>query len=585
MPDTLTLKLAHINDTHSHFEPSRIQFTLNHQHEPQPIYVHTGGCARIKAQLDKARNQAEQNGQEFIFLHGGDSFQGTLYFREFQGEANATLLNQLQPDAMVLGNHEIDGGNGPVREFLDRINFPLLAGNMDLTAEPDSAMALKGHKNLKYFQPEDQCADVIIREYQGTQVAIFGITLDMMRDIARPDPGTEFINAQQVTQNTVAKLHQQGIVHIIVLSHLGLPADKMLAEQVDGISLIVGGHSHTLQGDFSALGLSNIPYGAMVNDTPIVHAGKYSETIGLADITFDHLGRVTHLTGNNYFMLSREFSRKTGQPFSQSEHEAITKQLQQQNGILWDDEDAAVAQLIQTRYRPSIDALENQIIALVPNELVHSRLPSKLLPNGSQLAPWVGRAMYKAAKQQDSRIDFALHNAGGVRQSLSSGALSMADVLGRMLPFELPLVTYQIRGRFLYEVLESAINTATNNSVVGTGTGSFPYTYGLRYSYDGRKPIGQRITKLEVMQQKQWRPLQPDSLYTGVSTTYTAAGKEGYQPLLQMEWSQIMSCTTLPGAFAHFVTDADAWQEPLPPNVHYTSHMTTTEPTAQLTEK
>lgn len=67
MPDTLTLKLAHINDTHSHFEPSRIQFTLNHQHEPQPIYVHTGGCARIKAQLDKARNQAEQSGQEFIF--------------------------------------------------------------------------------------------------------------------------------------------------------------------------------------------------------------------------------------------------------------------------------------------------------------------------------------------------------------------------------------------------------------------------------------------------------------------------------------------------------------------------------------
>ncbi len=70
-----------------------------------------------------------------MLLHAGDCFQGTLYFSLFKGEANAELLNELRPDAMALGNHELDMGNEPVGKFIREIEFPLLAGNWNLSRE------------------------------------------------------------------------------------------------------------------------------------------------------------------------------------------------------------------------------------------------------------------------------------------------------------------------------------------------------------------------------------------------------------------------------------------------------------------
>ncbi|MCF1427692.1 MAG: bifunctional metallophosphatase/5'-nucleotidase [Shewanella sp.] len=573
MTPRLLLKLAHINDTHSHFEPSRVRFTLPTDNEPLSVYAFSGGYARIQTLLREARQQARQCHQDFLFLHGGDSFQGSLYFREFKGAANADMLNRLNPDAMVLGNHEIDGGNAPVRRFLDAITFPLMAGNMDLSSEAESELALKDHPRMLDYDRQTHTARVLLKPLGDRQLALFGITLEQMQEIAHPDPSTEFHSAIDVTRRTIAQLHRQGIKHILVLSHLGLDGDRILAQAVDGISLIVGGHSHTLQGSSHTLGKPALPYGERVNNTPIVHAGKYAETLGLADIEFALSGEVTSLCGQNLFMLDDRLQDSNGQPLSAKQYSDVNKRLAVNAAIRYVPDDDELANLLATRYRPKIDELERQIVTLVPWDMQHTRLPSKRLPHGSELAPWVSRAMYSRAKLQNKRIDFALHNAGGVRDSLSHGQLTVADVLGKVLPFDLPLVAYQIRGRFLYAAIESAINAATNNGIQGTGTGSFPYTYGLRYEYDGRRPAGQRIVSLEVMQQKAWRILEFEQLYIGVSSQYTISGKEGYGPLLNSEWRQFMDSLTLPGAFMEYVRSGDVWADPVSPNVHYTSHL------------
>ena len=568
------LKLAHINDTHSHFEPNRIQLEIPLNNQTYKIHTHSGGYARLSAQIKKARLQAFDSDQPFLFLHAGDSFEGTLYFREFKGSANADLLSRLQPDAMTLGNHEIDAGNAPIRAFLDQVNFPLLAGNMDLTKEnnPDSAK-LKDHVQLFDYDAANKTAKVLYKPFYDTQLAIFGLTLDQMAEIANLDAGTEFVNAIETAANTINKIHQQGIKHIIVLSHLGIDSDRVLAEKTNGISLIVGGHSHTLQGDFSELGLSNMPYGETVNGTPILHAGKYAETLGLADIEFDALGKVTKLQGHNYFMMDEQFIVQSTDNVNDATYQALKQKIQQHYGILSCEEDAQICSIIECAYRPAINAMESQILTYLPREMQHTRLPSRKLPNGSEVAPWVTRSMYQEAKLLDSSIDFAIHNAGGVRESLSKGNLSLADIYGKLLPFEIPLVKYQIHGIFLYQTLESAINSATNNSVKGTGTGSFPYTYGLRYFYDGRNPLGQRLTKVEVMQNKVWRTLETNQLYTGVSSSYTAAGKEGYFPLLNCLWQKEIEALTLPSAFVNFITKHHDWYQSIAPNVNYIGHL------------
>lgn len=571
------LKLAHINDTHSHFDASRIQFTIDTQPKELTLYSHTGGYARIAYQLKQARAAAKDNQQSFLFLHGGDSFQGTLYFNEFKGKANSDLLNMLQPDAMVLGNHEIDAGSEPVVDFLNDIRFPLMAGNMDLSQEcQQKKVRLGGHRNLLDFDPVSQTAKVLLKPLQDRQVAIIGITLDQMKEIARPDEDTHFVSAIQTTRRTVTQLKAQGIDHIIVLSHLGLDQDKVLAAEVDGISLIVGGHSHTLQGDFSALGLSNMPYGERVNDTAIVHAGKYAETLGIADILFDGKGKVLELTGGNYFMLDQQFILQASDDVSPQDYQDVRLTLESHPLILWDGEDSRVQNQILQKYRPSLDALNNKILGFVPKSLVHTRLPSKALPHGSEIAPWVSRSMYQETRELGINVDFALHNAGGVRQSLDKGELSLAEVIGRILPFDIPLVTYEIQGQYLFQMLESAINAATNNSVIGTGAGSFPYTYGLKYFYDGRQALGQRIIKLELLRvvagKQLWQRVDAAAYYTGVSSSYTTSGKEGYFPILQAIWQRDVEGLTLPGAFTRFISKTQILDEVLEPQVHYTSH-------------
>ncbi|QQX81705.1 5'-nucleotidase C-terminal domain-containing protein [Shewanella sp. KX20019] len=578
MTSNYTLKLAHINDTHSHFDANRLQFTFTEQQQELTLYTHSGGYARIGYQLSQAKLSAKAKQQSFLFLHGGDSFQGTLYFNEFKGKANSDLLNLLKPDAMVLGNHEIDAGNGPVLDFLNDIQFPLLAGNMDLSQESlDKKARLACHPNLYDYDNDSQTAKYILKPLQDKQVAIVGITLDQMKEIARPDEDTHFINAIETTRRTVTKLHAEGIYHIIVLSHLGLDQDKILAQEVAGISLIVGGHSHTLQGDFRELGLSNIPYAERVNNTPILHAGKYAETIGIADVTFDDKGSVISLNGANYFMLDQQFILQAGEgEVSADNYLAIRAKLDANPAIYWDGEDSVVQQTILKKYRPSLDALDNQILGFVPRNLVHTRLPSKALPHGSEIAPWVSRSMYQETTKIGIEVDFALHNAGGVRQSLNKGQLSLAEVIGRILPFDLPLVTYQIQGKYLFEMLESAINAATNNCVIGTGAGSFPYTYGLKYFYDGRQTLGKRIVKLEIMRKvdgiAQWLDVEPQQHYIGVSSAYTASGKEGYSPILQSNWQRSVEQLTLPSAFIRFVSRAETLAEVIEPQVHYTSH-------------
>ena len=575
-----TLKLAHINDTHSHFDANRIQFTIYEQQKELTLYSHTGGYARIAQQLKHAKLAAKDNQQSFLFLHGGDSFQGTLYFNEFKGKANSDLLNMLQPDAMVLGNHEIDAGNEPVLDFLNDIDFPLMAGNMDLSQECQQKTArLANHPNLLDLDPLTQTAKVLLKPLQDKQIAIIGITLDQMTEIARPDDDTHFISAIETTRRTIVKLKACGIDHIIVLSHLGLDQDRVLAEAVDGISVIVGGHSHTLQGDFSAVGLSNMPYGERVNNTVIVHAGKYAETIGLADITFDAHGRVINLSGGNYFMLDQQFILQASHDVSPQDYLNVRQTLDSHPLILWDEEDSEVQARILEKYRPSLDALSNKILGFVPRNLVHTRLPSKALPHGSEIAPWVSRSMYQEARELNISVDFALHNAGGVRQSLDKGNVSLAEVVGRILPFDIPLVTYEIQGKYLFQMLESAINAATNNSVIGTGAGSFPYTYGLKYFYDGRRALGQRIIKLEVLRMKDgkplWLPLAPEAYYIGVSSSYTTSGKEGYYPILKANWQKDIEGLSLPEAFIRFISKAQCLNESLEPQVHYTSHRLT----------
>ena len=193
---SVRLTLAHINDTHSYFEPQPLQLQLNIDGKSISPYVSNGGFARIATRAKQLKEKALDQKRDFLFVHAGDSFQGTLYFSLFKGMANSDMLNTLGIDLMALGNHELDTGNGPVADFLDRIQFPLLAGNWDLSCElKTKPHHLNGRENLFSYLPDKKCARWLTRLVDEEPVAIFGLALDKMADIANVDPDTPFINA------------------------------------------------------------------------------------------------------------------------------------------------------------------------------------------------------------------------------------------------------------------------------------------------------------------------------------------------------------------------------------------------------
>ncbi|WP_432459040.1 bifunctional metallophosphatase/5'-nucleotidase [Agarivorans sp. QJM3NY_25] len=530
-----SLYLAHINDTHSHFEASMVHFKINIQGEDYRLEAQCGGYARIATAVAQLRQEAKQQRCPSLFLHAGDSFQGSLYFSQFKGLANVRLLNRLAPDAMTIGNHEFDLGNAPVAQFIEQANFPLLAGNMDLSQEDQNkAHPLAPHNNLYRYDNSRKIAQYLLKPLADKQLAIVGITHDLMHQIGCPDSDCSFLNAIETTRATIEHLHHQDIQHIIILSHLGYQADVELAKAVNGISLIVGGHSHTLTGDFSSLGLNSCEQGpAWVNDSLILQAGKHAESIGLAKLGFNREGKVTHMDGGISFLLSENWQAFVNeQPVTPPQHQAMQHYLSGSRFFSHYSAEPKMQTLIDRDYRPAVEKMHQQVITTVPQSLFHTRAPTVDFPQGSEVSPLVCAAFYWVANQH-SPTDFALHNAGGVRVSLKTGPLTKAEICGRLLPFEIAIVSYLIKGADLAIVIEGAIDNAYSNGIVGTGDGSFPYFHRLRYRYQAELPQGQRVSEIELYQGEQWQAMESEKAYRGVSSAYTLAGKEGYHGLLQ----------------------------------------------------
>lgn len=556
---SVKITLAHINDTHSYFEPQPLQLQLTIDGKALSPYVSNGGFSRIATRVKQLKAAAIQNNREFMFVHAGDCFQGTLYFSLFKGKANSDMLNALGIDMMTIGNHELDMGNEPVATFLDRIQFPLLAGNWDLSNEIQTKThRLNGRSNLLSYQASDQTAPWITHIIDDEPVAIFGLSIDKMADIANVDIDTPFVNAFETALKTVKSIQRSGINKIILLSHLGFEGDCDLAEQVDGISLIVGGHTHVLQGDFSDLGLKkDVEYGLKVNDTYIVQAGCHAQALGHCDIDFNADGSVNMFNGKNELLIGRRLciDKTLLTTHDDPLHDKANLYLAQHNNVIVCKKDLQLQRLLLDKYIPKVRELQNTVIATITNNMRHIRIPDE---NGSsEIAPLVAESFVHKMNEQGHKVDFAIHNAGGVRSSLNSGNISVADIAGKLLPFVVPIGIYRIKGKYIAQALEGAINNATNNGVIGSGSGSYPYTHNLKFNYHNDRPIGKRISKLRIdTKDNGWQSIDQETIYCGSSSAYTMKGKEGYDALTMMEDKGVITQYSMADCFIFFIKNS-----------------------------
>ncbi|MDX1266021.1 MAG: bifunctional metallophosphatase/5'-nucleotidase [Oceanisphaera sp.] len=540
-----TLTLAHINDTHSHFDPTDARLKLGNQ----AVYTRLGGYPRLLSEVKTLRQQAELNDQPLLFVHGGGAWQGTGYFKLNRGAMNADLLSQMQLDAMALGNDEFSLDNGRLSAFVQNVNFPVLAANLDASQDPD----LNGLDNLKPY---------VLYAFDGSKkkrvervkdagkrpvVAVMGLVLEDMANLNSNSGKLRFEREVDSAQRTVRALREQGVKYIVAVTHLGLERDQRLARKVNGIDLIVGGHSHSLLGDFSNLGWgSGEPYARRFNNpdglgtTCVVQAGQFAQAMGQVSVTFTPDGRVSRCEGGNTLLSDNVFYRdiRRGEKYrlSEAQQQRLRAAIEAEPNIRMVAEDAALRAHIDEQYRPALAKAYGDEVGHVPLPLTHVRLPVE--GRGSQVAPlvaasqlyWVNTPEVQAVTGR--RADFALVAAGSVRNSLEPGVLKEGNVGLELLPFANPISLVSLTGRQVAGLLLETINAALPSAA---DRGSFPYGAGLRYIFNETSRGRGYLNRIEYLDNGQWQRIEPDARYQVALNGYHASGNEGWNTLFDSQ--------------------------------------------------
>lgn len=507
------LTIAHLNDTHSHLESSQVNLLFDGEKTRTTI----GGFPRIATKV----KQLKQDNKNFLLLHAGDALGGTLYYSLFKGAADARLMNMLPFDAFTIGNHEFDDGNENLASFLKALQVPAISTNIIPAATDDLSSLIKPY---------------LIREIDGEQLGIIGLTIvKKTKESSRPAASVLFSDEITSTQSAVNALHKKGVNKIILLSHYGYENDLVLATEVTGVDVIIGGDSHSLLGDFSAFGLaSSGSYPTRVlssNGEPVcvAQAWQYSLAIGKLDVTFDAAGVVTSCAGQTSLLLGDSFKRKNKNGKRvEVEGLARAKVYAQISGsplleIVKDDPDVAA---VLATYSKQLEPLKHEKIGTAGETLHHSRIPGIAyngvnLSLGSDIAPIIAKGFYDLSL----RADAAITNAGGVRVSVEQGEITV-DTAYTLLPFSNTLVEFEMTGSEIKSVLEDAVA----NALHGNSSGAFPYAYGLRYAVSAKSEKGKQVTGIEIKNRETgaWAVLKSRQFYVLVTNSYIAAGKDGY---------------------------------------------------------
>ncbi len=235
--DETKIVIFHINDVHSHID----------------------NFAKIAKLVEDER----KINPDVFLMNAGDNFSGNPIVDHYvpKGEPILELMNRLKFDVQVIGNHDFDYGQTIFKSFIKRANFPIICANVKVYEGVIS-------------QPEPY---VILKTKNGLKIAVLGlIQIDEDTQIPSTLPknveGLVFPNGIEVAKRFRYLKKRSNI--FIALSHLGYKDDEILAKEMQGIDIIVGGHSHTI-----------IKNPIETNGVLITQAGAYGEYLGKIVIT------------------------------------------------------------------------------------------------------------------------------------------------------------------------------------------------------------------------------------------------------------------------------------------------------------
>ncbi len=463
--ETFALTLLHTNDTHAAHQPNG---------------AGDGGVARQMAVVSQIRAE----GGNVLLLDSGDRFTGTLFHRVYLGQDNVEIMNLLGYDAMTLGNHEFDNGSEVLLAFLQGVDFPVVSANIDFG----------GNRALG-----SEVSPFVVLDVVGEQVGVIGLTTPDTPETSSPDASVSFDgDLQGQVEAAVTTLTGDGVNKIILLTHVGILVDEPLLSSLNGVDVVLGGHSHSLLSNTYSAATAAYPIEAETEaGEPILYAqaGSNNVYLGRLDVEFDASGVIAS-SGGDTILLSRFI---TPDPTM----------------------DALVAELAGP-----VEALREATIegAVAGALLVGDRAVCRV--EECDLGSLIADAMIAETGAQ-----IAFMNGGGVRANIEAGDVTVGEVL-TVLPFGNLVSTFELTGANVLVALENGVSrvVAEGGVVVRDGaSGRFPQVGGMRFSYDPTQPEGSRIVSAEVRNEDgSFSAIDPAATYSVVSNDFLRRGGDGY---------------------------------------------------------
>ena len=458
------------------------------------------GDAKLATVIEQERAKSNQN---TLVVDAGDAFQGLPISNSTKGEARAEILNQMQYDAMAVGNHEFDFGLDEAKKYKEILKFPLLSSNTYVNG-------------ARLFE-----ASTIVdkdKTVEGDEFVVIGVTTPETATKTHPknvkgvtftDPISE---VNKVIEEVQAKARAEGkdYKHYVVLAHLGVdtttPVEWRGSTLAEALSknprlkgkrvTVIDGHSHTVE---STTYGDNVTY----NQT-----GSYLHNVG--KITY----KSRQLLGNPTQIAAAEAKKLTV--------EKLVKDIKQK----YDAENAV------------------EIVSNSPVELNGDR--ENVRVRETNLGNVVADSLYQYGQTGFSHpTDIAVTNGGGLRETIAKGKpITKGNVIA-VLPFGNTISQIQVTGQQVLDMFEKSLGSILqvdkdgkkvldeNGQPLLEPSGGFLQVSGVKVYYDTNLPSGKRVLAIQVKNRAtgRYELLDLAKTYYLATNDFLAAGGDGYTML------------------------------------------------------
>ncbi len=447
---SMHLRILFTNDLHGHLRP------LYHREDHDAQYLDAHGIARgsVEAYLGSAvdfADLAKQYGkvggvaqlatlikqerasapERTLLLDAGDAWYGSALALLTQGKAPVEVMNAIGYDAMTM-HWEFNLGKEALLERIGEAKFPILAQNLVDTDFED-----------RVLEPS------LVKEVQGLKLGIVGqaYPFSLLTTEARDaNPGWRMGYREDELQKEINRLRkEEGAQLIILLSHMGLEQDKVMAGVLQGVDVMIGSHTHDILWKPEQIG-----------QTIITQSGSHGKLLGELDLEIRD-GKVVGFTHNLIPVLAERVAP-----------------------------DAEIDALIEKWYAPH----RERLLRVVGE--TRSLLYRRSLFGGTS------DAIVTQAYRDIAGADVGCAPGWRFGATLLPGTMTVEDVYNAFKPTATPLYTAKLSGRQIRASLEDNLDNIFNADPLQRLGGDVLRCAGVKADLRAQKARNERLDNIRI---------------------------------------------------------------------------------------